>query len=45
MKKNFRNRHSTESTPACFTNGRMVSGAQPLDAFVRVIDDELGREK
>jgi len=32
-------------TPAFFINGRLVSGAQPLDAFVRVIDDELGRLK
>lgn len=30
-------------TPAFFINGRMISGAQPLDAFVRVIDDELAR--
>jgi len=28
-------------TPAFFINGRLVSGAQPLDAFTRVIDDEL----
>ncbi len=32
-------------TPAFFVNGRLVSGAQPLDAFVRVIDDELARGK
>lgn len=31
-------------TPAFFINGRLVSGAQPLDAFTRVIDDELGRD-
>ena len=30
-------------TPAFFINGRLVSGAQPLDAFTRVIDDELAR--
>ena len=30
-------------TPAFFINGRLVSGAQPLDAFARVIDDELAR--
>jgi len=30
-------------TPVFFINGRMISGAQPLDAFVRVIDDELAR--
>ncbi|HEY2986437.1 MAG TPA: DsbA family protein, partial [Candidatus Binatia bacterium] len=31
-------------TPTFFINGRMISGAQSLDAFVRVIDDELARE-
>jgi protein-disulfide isomerase len=30
-------------TPAFFINGRLVSGAQPLEAFTRVIDDELTR--
>jgi protein-disulfide isomerase len=28
-------------TPAFFINGRPLSGAQPLDAFVKIIDDEL----
>jgi protein-disulfide isomerase len=28
-------------TPAFFVNGRLLSGAQPLDAFVRLIDEEL----
>ncbi|MCL4813674.1 MAG: thioredoxin domain-containing protein [Vicinamibacteraceae bacterium] len=28
-------------TPAFFINGRFVSGALPLDAFVRIIEDEL----
>jgi predicted DsbA family dithiol-disulfide isomerase len=28
-------------TPAFFINGRPLLGAQPLDAFVRVIDEEL----
>lgn len=28
-------------TPAFFVNGRMLSGAQPLDAFKQVIDSEL----
>jgi protein-disulfide isomerase len=28
-------------TPGFFINGRFLSGAQPLDAFSRVIDDEL----
>jgi predicted DsbA family dithiol-disulfide isomerase len=30
-------------TPGFFMNGRLVSGAQPLEAFARVIDDELAR--
>jgi protein-disulfide isomerase len=28
-------------TPTFFVNGRMLVGAQPLEAFVRVIDEEL----
>lgn len=28
-------------TPAFFINGRFLSGAQPLEAFARIIDDEL----
>jgi protein-disulfide isomerase len=30
-------------TPAFFINGRALQGAQPLDAFVRVIEEELSR--
>ena len=30
-------------TPGFFINGRLLSGAQPLEAFIRVIDDELAR--
>jgi protein-disulfide isomerase len=30
-------------TPAFFVNGRFLSGAQPYEAFVRVIDEELQR--
>ncbi len=30
-------------TPAFFINGRLVAGAQPLERFVRVIEDELAR--
>jgi len=30
-------------TPAFFVNGRLLSGAQPLEAFARVIDEELAR--
>lgn len=31
------------ATPAFFVNGRPLSGAQPLDAFVRVVEEELAR--
>jgi protein-disulfide isomerase len=31
-------------TPAFFINGLLVSGAQPLEAFVRVIEEELSRQ-
>jgi protein-disulfide isomerase len=30
-------------TPAFFINGRLFTGAQPLEAFARVIDEELSR--
>ncbi len=30
-------------TPAFFINGRALSGAQPFEAFARVIDEELAR--
>jgi protein-disulfide isomerase len=32
-------------TPAFFINGRMISGAQPFDAFKRIIDEELDLRK
>jgi protein-disulfide isomerase len=32
-------------TPAFFVNGRYLSGAKPLDAFVKVIDEELSGKK
>ena len=32
-------------TPAFFINGRMLSGAQPFEAFKRLIDDELASSK
>ncbi|TMB62107.1 MAG: DsbA family protein, partial [Deltaproteobacteria bacterium] len=37
------NRVGVTGTPAFFINGRIISGAQPLEAFARVIDDELAR--
>lgn len=30
-------------TPASFVNGRFVNGAQPYEAFAKIIDDELAR--
>jgi len=37
------NRVGVSGTPAFFVNGRLISGAQPFEAFARVIDDELTR--
>ena len=37
------NRVGVGGTPAFFVNGRLITGAQPLEAFTRVIDDELSR--
>jgi protein-disulfide isomerase len=34
-------RHGVNGTPGFFVNGRALSGNMPLDAFVRVIDEEL----
>jgi len=33
------------STPSMYINGRLVSGAQPYETFVAVIDEELERAK
>jgi len=33
------------STPSVFINGRMLSGAQPYEAFASIIDDELARAR
>jgi len=32
-------------TPAFFINGREITGAQPIEAFAAIIDDELARSK
>jgi protein-disulfide isomerase len=32
------------STPTVYVNGRILSGAQPLEAFVALIDEELARK-
>jgi protein-disulfide isomerase len=37
------NRLGLDGTPAFFINGRFLSGAQPIEAFVHVIDEELAR--
>jgi protein-disulfide isomerase len=36
-------RYGVSSTPAFFVNGRLMVGAQPYEAFARVIDEELAR--
>jgi len=35
--------YGVASTPAFFINGRLLVGAQPYEAFARVIDEELAR--
>jgi protein-disulfide isomerase len=35
--------YGVTGTPAFFINGRLLSGAQPLENFVTVIDEELAR--
>jgi len=37
-------RLGVSATPFFFVNGRPLTGAQPLDGFVRVIEDELARQ-
>jgi protein-disulfide isomerase len=39
------NESGVNGTPAFFINGRMLSGAQPFDAFKKIIDDELALKK
>ena len=36
-------RHGIEATPTVFINGRPVIGAQPFDAYDKVIEEELSR--
>jgi protein-disulfide isomerase len=38
-------RLGVNSTPTVYINGRMLSGAQPYETFVSVIDEELSRGK
>jgi protein-disulfide isomerase len=37
-------RLGVNGTPAFFVNGRLLSGAQPVEAFAQIIDDELSRK-
>jgi protein-disulfide isomerase len=37
------NRLGITSTPTVYVNGRMVNGAQPIDVFQAIVDDELAR--
>ena len=32
-----------KSTPTFFVNGMLVSGAQPIDVFSEIIDEELAK--
>jgi protein-disulfide isomerase len=36
-------RSGVTGTPTFFVNGRMLTGAQPLESFLRVIEEELAR--
>jgi protein-disulfide isomerase len=38
-------RLGVNSTPTIYINGRVLSGAQPFEAFVSVIDEELSKSK
>ena len=37
------NRLGITSTPTVYVNGRMINGAQPIDVFQSVVDEELSR--
>ncbi len=38
-------RAGVTGTPAFFVNGRLLSGAQPLESFARLIEEELARAR
>jgi predicted DsbA family dithiol-disulfide isomerase len=38
-------RFGVTGTPVFFINGRLLSGAQPLERFVQMIEDELARAR
>ena len=42
---NAGNDAGVNGTPAFFINGRMISGAQPFEAFKKIIDEELALKK
>jgi protein-disulfide isomerase len=37
--------HGIGQTPTFFVNGRLLSGAVPLEVFSRIIDEELARPR
>jgi len=39
------NRLGISSTPTVYVNGRMINGAQPIEVFEAVVEEELGRGK
>jgi protein-disulfide isomerase len=39
------NEAGVNGTPAFFINGRMLSGAQPFEAFKKIIDEELEQKR
>jgi len=39
------NRLGVSGTPTFFINGRVLSGAQPIERFVQVIEEELARDR
>jgi len=39
------NEAGVNGTPAFFINGRLISGAQPFEAFKKIIDEELEQKR
>lgn len=38
-------RAGVTGTPAFYINGRMLAGAQPIEAFVKLIEEELAQRR
>jgi protein-disulfide isomerase len=38
-------RAGVTGTPAFYINGRLLAGAQPLESFVKVIEEELAQRR